>query len=78
MKKSVLAIILMMMFSLTVLAGGGKVNSWQTIEEKVCVVFLPPDLEEKCDINPVEQSGQIALCDLQVICTGEEESKDKD
>ena len=71
MKKYVLFLICLLIATSSI-AGGSKDSSWQTIEDKVCSVFVPPNLDEKCDIDPTEQTGVAALCTLKVICTGDD------
>ena len=78
MKKSVLAIILMMMFSVMAFAsnggsGGGdgdKVkNPWQNVSDEDCALWSPEGLtSEICVDDHDGVSGQDYLCTLPATC----------
>lgn len=66
-------ILLSLLITTAVMAEGDKNSSWQTIDEKVCSVFIPSDLDDACYVNPEEHSGQAVLCVLKVTCVGDDD-----
>ena len=74
MKKSILAIILMMMFSVMAFASGGgdgdQVNKpWGGVDDEACALFTPAVLtSDKCVPDPDGVSGQDYFCTFLAVC----------